>query len=159
MAATFTPALKKIQGTAPDALTLLRVLCFCDPENIPISIFTQGCGALYQEDRRDIPPVRALDELEAVIALFRSQMRLSKVIQEIQRLSLAACTLEGSERKMRIHDLVQLPLRSKLMADTERGQWLEAAIRVVCMAFEKLVIAGLHKIGADVVSLSATLNP
>ncbi len=138
VAATFTPALNKLQGTAPDALTLLRVLCFCDPENIPMSIFTQGCGALNQEDRHNIPTARPLDELEAVMDLFRSPMRLSKAIQEVQRLSLAGCTLEGSERILRIHDLVQLLLRSKLMADTERGQWLEAAIRVVCVAFDQI---------------------
>jgi len=138
VAATFTPALNKLQGTAPDALTLLRVLCFCDPENIPMSIFTQGCGALHQEDRRDIPPARPLDELKAVMDLFRSPIRLSKAIQEVQRLSLAAYMLEGSERIIRIHDLVQLLLRSKLMADTERGQWLEAAIHVVCVAFDQI---------------------
>ena len=38
VAATFTPALSKIQATAPDAVTLLRVLCFCDPEGISIGI-------------------------------------------------------------------------------------------------------------------------
>ena len=103
-----------------------------------MSIFTQGCGALHQEDRRDIPPARARNELEAVMDLFRSPIRLSKAIQAVQRLSLAACTLEGSERIIRIHDLVQLLLRSKLMADAERGQWLEAAIRVVCVAFETI---------------------
>lgn len=106
MAATFTLALNKIQGTAPDALTLLRVLCFCDPENIPMSIFTQGCGALHQEDRHDIPPARPFDELKAIMDLFRSQIRLFKAIQEVQRLSIAAYTLEGSERIIRIHDLV-----------------------------------------------------
>lgn len=101
-----------------------------------MSIFTQGCGALHQEDRHDIPPARPLDELEAVSDLFGSQIRLFKAIQKVQRLSLAACTLERSERTIRIHDLVQFLMRSKLMVDTERGQWLEAAIRVVCVAFE-----------------------
>jgi len=136
--ATFTPALNKIHETDPSALTLLRVLCFCDPENIPMSIFTQGCGALHQEDRHDIPLARPPDELEAVADLFGSQIRLSKAIQEVQRLSLASCTLEGSERTIRIHDLVHFLMRWKLMVDTERGQWLKAAIRVVCVAFEDI---------------------
>lgn len=103
-----------------------------------MSIFTQGCDALHQEDRHNIHPARPLDALEAVTDLFRSRIRLSKAIQEVQRLSLAAYTLEGSERIIRVHDLVQLLLRSKLMTDTERGQWLEAAIRVVCLAFKKI---------------------
>jgi len=103
-----------------------------------MSIFTQGCGALQQDDRHDIPPARPLDELEAVADLFGSQIRLSKAIQDVQRLSLAACTLEGSERTIRIHDLVQLLMRSKLMVDIERRQWLKAAIHVVCVAFEDI---------------------
>lgn len=49
--ATFIPALDRMQQTAPDAATLLRVLCFCDAESIPISILEQGCTALRQEDR------------------------------------------------------------------------------------------------------------
>lgn len=50
MVATFTPALSWIQQTVPDAVTLLRILCFCDPEGVPISIFKEGCDALHQED-------------------------------------------------------------------------------------------------------------
>ena len=168
--AIFTPALNKIQQTAPDAVTLLRVLCFCDPEGIPISIFTQGCNALYQESRHRLSKERAVDslkstkglrhslrrvysvlpqrnrndtvkaqnggKLEAVRGLFQSPLRLSKAIQEVQRLSLAAQVLEGTDRIIRIHDLVHLLLRSKLMTNTERGQWLEIAIEVIYKAFE-----------------------
>jgi len=134
--ATFMPALNKISQTMPDAVTLLRILCFCDPERIPVSILKQGCDALFQEDRRDIPIASAVNELEAVIGLFRSSIRLSKAIQEIQRVSLAVYTLEGSERMVRIHDLVQLLLRSKLVTAAEREQWLEMTIRIVCKAFE-----------------------
>ncbi|KAL9024719.1 MAG: hypothetical protein Q9196_006309, partial [Gyalolechia fulgens] len=156
--------------TAPDAVTLLRVFCFCDPEGIPISIFEQGCDSLYQQDgdelaqtqavkkvmavrgfrhtfkrisrtlrrrgRSDMVNTRCGEKLQTVQDLFRSPLRLSKAIQEVQQLSLAACTLEGTDRIIRIHDLVHLLLRSKLMTDTERGQWLENTIYVVCKAFE-----------------------
>jgi len=136
--ATFMPALNRISQTAPDALTLLRILSFCDPENIPISILKQGCGALYRGDRRDRPIASAVNELEAVIGLFQSSTRLSKAIQEIRRLSLAVFTLEGSEGIVRIHDLVQLLLRSKLIAAAEREQWLEMVICIVCKAFDEI---------------------
>lgn len=119
--ATFTAAVNKIQETALDALTLLRVLYFCDPEHIPISILKEGYDALRQEDRRRTPPARAVDKLESAIDLFRSQIRLSKAVQEIQRLSLVVHTVEGSDRIVRIHDLIHLLLRSKLIADVERG--------------------------------------
>ncbi len=168
--ATFTPALNRIQQTAPDAVTLLRLLCFCDPEAIPISIFEHGCDILYQRDRYRPSQAQAIDKLkgvrgfrqsrervssalrrksghdtvqaqggqklEAVRDLFRSRLRLSRAIQEIQRLSLAAHALENGDRIIRIHDLVHLLLRSKLMTNTERGQWLEIAIEVICKAFE-----------------------
>ncbi|KAL8876041.1 MAG: hypothetical protein Q9192_008939, partial [Flavoplaca navasiana] len=122
---TFMPALNRVSQTAPDAVTLLRIFCFCDPENIPISILKQGCGALSEEGERVIPTESAANARRAVIDLFRSPIRLSKAIQEIQRLSLAVCTLEGSERTIRVHDLVQLLLRSKLVAAAEREQWLK----------------------------------
>ena len=132
------PALNRISQTTPDALTLLRILSFCDPENIPVSILKQGCGALYQGDRRDRPIASAVNELGAVIGLFQSSTRLSKAIQEIRRLSLAVFTLEGSEGMVRIHDLVQLLLRSKLIAAAEREQWLEMVICIVCKAFDEI---------------------
>ncbi|KAL8697122.1 MAG: hypothetical protein Q9201_007299 [Fulgogasparrea decipioides] len=134
--ATFVPALNRILQTAPDALILLRILSFCDPENIPISILRQGCEALYQEDRRNISISSVVNELEAVISLFRSSIRLSKAVQEIKRLSLAVSTLEGSELTVRIHDLVQLLIRLKLIAAAERERWLEMVICIVCKAFE-----------------------
>ena len=170
MVATFTPALNRIQQTAPDAVTLLRLLCFCDPEAIPISILEHGCDALYQGDwykssqaqavhqlrgarefrrswerissalrrksRHSRVQARGDEKLEAVRELFRSRLRLSRAIQEVERLSLVASVLEGGDRILRIHDLVHLLLRSKLMTNTERGQWLEMAIDVVCKAFE-----------------------
>ncbi|KAI4247881.1 MAG: hypothetical protein L6R42_009493 [Xanthoria sp. 1 TBL-2021] len=136
--ATFMPALNRVSQTAPDAVTLLRILCFCDPENIPISILKQGCGALSQEGERVIHTASAANARGAVIDLFRSPIRLSKAIQEIQRLSLAVYTLEGSEQTVRVHDLVQLLLRSKLIAAAEREQWLKMVICIVCKAFEAI---------------------
>lgn len=133
--ATFIPALERI---APDAVTLLRILSFCDPERIPISILKQGCGALYREERSDIHIASAVNELGAVIDLFRSSVRLSKAIQDIQRASFAVYTLEGSERVIRIHDLVQLLLRSKLIAAAARERWFGIVIRIVCKAFEEI---------------------
>ena len=138
VAATFTPALTKISTTAPDALTLLRVFCFCNPESISIRIFTQRCGALIRDPERYELPAQTLDKLEAVKDLFRSEMRLSKAIQEVQRLSLATRAPAGTERTLRIHDLVHLILRSRLMTAVERVSWLEATICVIFKAFEQV---------------------
>jgi len=94
---TFMPTLNRISQTASDALTLLRILFFCDLENISVSILKQECGALYQRDRRDRLIASAVNELEAIIELFQSSTRLSKAIQEIRRLSLMIFTLKKFE--------------------------------------------------------------
>ncbi|KAL8785151.1 MAG: hypothetical protein Q9195_008755 [Heterodermia aff. obscurata] len=122
--ATFMPASDRISHTASDAVTLLRILSFCDPESIPISILKQGCGALDQKDMHTRSTASAVNELEAVTGLLQSAIRLSKAIQEIQRLYLAVYAPEGTERTIQIHDLVQLLLRLKLIVASEREQWL-----------------------------------
>lgn len=116
------PALNRISQTTPDALTLLRILSFCGPENISVNILKQRCDALYQRDRRDRFIASAVNELETIIELFQSSTRLSKAIQEIRRLSLTIFTLEKSESMIRIHDLIQLLLRSKLIVAAKRKQ-------------------------------------
>ena len=74
------PALNQISQTAPDAVTILQILYFCDPENISISILKQRCGALNQEERSDISIVSAVSKLRTVINLFQSSVHLFKVI-------------------------------------------------------------------------------
>ena len=139
---TFTLALNRIQHTAPDAMTLLRLFCFCDPEGIPISIFQQGCDvlqdALRRKSRQDTVDVPSDDKLAAVQDLFQSRIRLSKAIQVIQRLSLAVQTREETDRVIRIHDLVHLLLRLKFMTDIERRQWLKIAIYIIYKGFEAI---------------------
>ena len=170
--ATFTPALNRVQQTAPDVETLLRIFCFCDPESIPISIFTQGCDALDKEDKYPLSRDQAVDKpehvrglgrslrrmygalrqkrrhhrvriqrndkLDSTKDLFQSPIRLSKALQELQRLSLAAQAFEGADQIVRIHDLVQLLLRSKFTTDGEGRQWLEVAMCVICKAFNEI---------------------
>lgn len=77
------PTFNKISQIAPDALILLRVFFFYDPKNIPISILKEGCAALFQKHRRNILVALAINELEAIIGLFQSPVRLAKAIQEI----------------------------------------------------------------------------
>ncbi|KAL8715491.1 MAG: hypothetical protein Q9220_000826 [cf. Caloplaca sp. 1 TL-2023] len=165
VAATFAPALNKIRQTAPDALTLLRVFSLCDPERVPLSILEQGCTALKQESMGDKSRISAgkkpqtlskklrtklrlskaraeaehapstINNLAVVLDLFQDKIRVSKAIQDIERSSLAILTKQGSEREIRIHDLVHLLLRSILMTIPEQKEWLSIVIKVVCEAF------------------------
>ena len=118
----FIPTVESISQTASDALILLRILCFCDSENISISVLKQKCNALYQKERSDILTASAISELKAVIDLFQSLVRLFKVIQEIQHTSFVVYTLKEFECVVRIHDLMQLLLQSKLIITAERKQ-------------------------------------
>ena len=70
------------------------VLCFCDPENIPTSILKQGCSASCQEERCYTRSALAVTKLETLLVVFRSSIRLSKAIREIQRPSLPVYTRE-----------------------------------------------------------------
>ena len=65
-------------------------------------------------------------------------MRLSKAIQQIQRLSLVVDTLEGSNHILRIHDLVHFILRSRLVPEVERAQRLQVVIRIIYKAFDEI---------------------
>ena len=119
----------------PDAITLLRLLSFFNPESIRISILKEGAEFMQKHHPTEIDSDPLL---KIAVALLRSSVRLSKAIQKIQRISLVVQKLEGLDRMIWIHDLVQLLLRVKLMAGTERVQWLEIAICLTCKAFKAI---------------------
>ena len=162
----FTSALSQSHETTLNAMTLLRLLCFCDSEDISIEMFRQECdilhsknhsesfrarsvegfrysftrvrSALHRRIRRDTVNVRENNKLDAAKDLFQSSVRLFKTIQKIQRLSLTTQTCEETDRIIRIHDLVHFLLRSKLMTDAEQKQWLKIIICIMCKVFEKI---------------------
>ena len=113
---------ENISQTASNALILLRILCFCNSENISINILKQKCDALYQKEKNDILITSAINKLETIINLFRFLIHFFKVIQEIQRASFVIYTLKRFERVIRIYDLMQLLLQSKLIITAERKQ-------------------------------------
>lgn len=94
--------------------------------------------ALHRKSRPIPVRVQTRHELGLVTELFRSGVRLSKAIQAVQRLSLAAQVVEGSERVIRIHDLVQLPLRWKLVTDVEQREWLKITVHIICKGFKAI---------------------
>ena len=91
---------------------------------------------LHQSEVRQVPERLPSRDFEDVKNIFNTPLRLSKAIQVIERLSLAAQTSRGTEKTMRIHDLIHLLLRSNLMADAERTKWLEIAVNIVCKGLE-----------------------
>ena len=74
------PALDRIQQTAPDAVTLLRLLCFCDPEAIPISIFKYEPDALHQGDRYELPRAQPINKPQGIQGLRKSGKRVSSAL-------------------------------------------------------------------------------
>ena len=116
---TFMSTLKRISQTTSDAVTVLRILCFCDFENISVNILKEKCDVLNQNERSDILVVSTINELETTIDQFRSSVRLFKAIQKIQRLYLTICISKKFERTISILDVNHLDTLSSFAAFIE----------------------------------------
>jgi Tetratricopeptide repeat len=125
--ATYTSTLEQLERSPPGTSDLLRILAFMDPESIPIEILKYGCSDCTNED------------LETVRLLLQNTVTLQKAMQSIQRLSLATQQNDWKMATIRMHDLVQLVLRTKLMSSRdERKRWLGHAISIACRSFERI---------------------
>ena len=138
MAATFAPAFKKLENISPDAINLLRIFSFLDPESISLNILKQGSEALLAQSSAEDEFGHTGVKLDEIAALLNSSVRIQKAIQHIQRLALGVQQSVIQERVLWIHDLVQLLLRKKLMTNVEREQWLRVTILIICRAFENI---------------------
>lgn len=139
------PSLIQLQERSSDAVTLLRLLCFCSPERIHLSIFRQVSDVIQCEQPEESTITDDLDhgsdgtpvashkhsaltesklEVDTILTtardLLRREIRINKAIQEARRLSLLACLWENGDRIIRIHDLVHRLLRSSLMSQAQR---------------------------------------
>jgi tetratricopeptide (TPR) repeat protein len=130
--ATYASTLVQLGRSPPGTSNLLRVLTFLDPESISIDMLKDGC--------RMTPTAEAADEnRKSVQELMSSTINLSRALQYLQRLSLLVLQRDGEIRTLRLHDLVQLVLHTKLMSDAkERKRWLTHTIGILCRAFEKI---------------------
>ena len=73
-----------------------------------------------------------------VLAILQSPVRLQSCIIKIQNLCLIQRQVSRAEATLRMHDLIQYLIQHKLIEDTQKEMWLDAAINLVCGAFEKL---------------------
>ena len=181
MTKVFVSAFEQLKQTSPEAVDLLRILAFLDPQNIPIDILRKGSRALlkpkmkqakssskqqitaaeetgprfsrrrgrhlitkaktkpespkqqWTEVMKEIP-----DETEALAKLLDNPVALQQAIKILQKSSLVTKQSNGEAQVLWIHDLVQLLLRTKLMTERERAEWLQRAICIICDSFDQL---------------------
>ena len=119
VATTCTLALGQLQEDAPSAVDLLRLLAFCAPTAIPLSLLLQPRPWLPGQLGPDVAPVlRSLRE-DPLIA--------SNSVAALHRYSLVTPAAEGS---VSVHRLVQAAIRGQMTPELA-AQWRVAAAAVV----------------------------
>lgn len=107
--ATFDLCIAKAAENAPQAQTLMGILAVLAPERIPIDVIHEGCMSV-------------LDRGEAVAAL----LRVSLVNAEI---------IESGRAHIRVHRLVQLVMRDRLVVLGAMADALATAMLLLAKAF------------------------
>ena len=82
-------------------------------------------------------PEQDANEFQALISMLNSPVKLQEAIDKLQNLSLVKRQQKDNHTLLGMHDLVQYLVQNKLMDDTQRHMWLEAAITLICGAFKE----------------------
>ena len=147
VAAVFNTALNKLGEESPDALILLHLCAFCDPERIPLSIFilafSDGPGhqALDWHPWTWFKPAllgRCLEKSEKIKDLLESPPRKRAALRALQRLSLASRGPVGSDDELRFHDLVHQFVRSKMMTQPDGEVWSAVTLLLLSLTMDIL---------------------
>jgi hypothetical protein len=117
-AATLGLALSHLEGDAPAAAGLLRLLAFLAPEPVPLGLLLTGRSAAGR--------LRAAT-VEALRPLLGDPVAAGDAVAALRRYSLAAPAGDGL---VQVHRLVQAITRVQLTT-REAGQWQRAAAAVV----------------------------
>ncbi|KAL2813522.1 hypothetical protein BJX63DRAFT_214835 [Aspergillus granulosus] len=77
-------------------------------------------------------------EMKSFISMAVSPVRLQKAVQKLQSLSLVTRQSSPNVGLLRMHDVVQLLIRTALMDKVTRSFWLCVSIHIVCSAFKQV---------------------
>jgi hypothetical protein len=115
VATTWSLAFSELEQSAPQAAGLLRLLAFCAPEAIPLSLLLQPWPGLA-------------DQLgEAVVPLLEDQLAAGDAVAALGRYSLVSVVGSGLAS---VHRLVQVVTVDQMPAEL-RAAWQEAAAAVI----------------------------
>jgi tetratricopeptide (TPR) repeat protein len=146
VATTWLLSFRQAEQQAPAAADLLRLCAFLAPDDIPLSMLRDGASHLPSMLAIVVGRSRGFSKIVAVLrlclhrlrkrrphslaAVINDPMALNKVIAALRRYSLVT----KQDDSVSIHRLVQLVTRDQL-AEGERRRWVEAAVRIVNLAF------------------------
>lgn len=115
VATTWLAAFSELEKSAPQSITLLRLLAFFQPEPIPLNALRPGNN-------------RTIESVSAAVAapvreLLTGKLPLNDAVAALGRYSLISIPLQGT---VSVHQLVQAITRSQIPED-QLTEWLDAA--------------------------------
>ena len=122
VASTWVVAFDRLQQTEPGAVGLLRLLAFCAPEAIPLSLLLQHGARLAGRLGDEVAPVLA--------PLLQDPLATGDAIAALRRYSLITPAAAGS---VSVHRLVQAVTADQMPAKLAR-QWQQAAAALIADA-------------------------
>jgi len=114
VAATLSLSVDKVLQDSPAAGDLLNLFAFLGPDEIPLSVVTQG--------RKHLP--------KALSAAAKNALAINRGIKALRQYSL----VERSGDSATVHRLLQAVVRDRLH-ERQKKEWAEAAVRVLNDAF------------------------
>jgi hypothetical protein len=112
---TWALAFDRLQQTAPHAISLLRLLACCAPEQIPLSLLLQS--------RPEVVPSLDPDVARLLLPLLDDPLAADGAVAELRRFSLISPPAEGS---VSVHRLVQAVTLAQLHDDQAEARRLAA---------------------------------
>lgn len=114
VATTWELAFQEVEEASPVAADLLRLMAFLAPDDMPLSLLSEG--------EEHLP-----EPLKSVVA---DPLVGDDALAVLRRYSL----VEVAEKSLSVHRLVQAVMRDRL-SEEERKRWVEAAVRLADAAF------------------------
>jgi tetratricopeptide (TPR) repeat protein len=167
VAAMFKTQLDDLDGHCPDAMNLLKVLSYLDPECIPLKMITQGAEVMsslpsatsrrpkflslllhkIKKQRRESSLVPS--QSERLLALIQSSVDLHDTIMQLQNRSLVQHQRGTDGSVLRIHDLTNMMVHDNTRRSGEEFEWLEFAAALACGAFQHVEDPTSYKCWAE----------
>jgi len=112
-------AFSRLEQASPSAVGLLRLLAFCAPEAIPLSLLLRPCPGFPGQLGPDVAPV--------LVPLLEDPLAASEAVAALCRYSLVTPAADGS---VSVQRLVQQVTIGQMTSELE-GAWRQAAATVI----------------------------
>jgi hypothetical protein len=165
VAAAFTCQLDDLEQRCPGTSSLLRLLSYYDPENIPVDMIVFGArslplsqsalktgssfpststvfgnlGSLLRKLTAKSQESMTSLQLKTLLALILSPIELQGAITQLQSRSLIQRLRGTNTSTLRIHDLTRIIVQERSSKSDDEQEWFELSVALCCGAFSRLV--------------------